>query len=1474
MFSAMLALMFFSPMPLKAQINLTITKSNNAPNPVPSGQPFTYTITYSWSGGAPGTLYIVDNVPAALDVLSTLPGAPVATISGNQVTFVLTGLTMSSGSGTVQINARFKPGVTCGGVQACNRAGISTQPDGEFVYSNSNCVISAEPVNRWTLVKELIAGCAVDDEIIFRIRISAPSGNNIGGVNLNVQSLIDILPPNAQLMSVTVSWNSFSGSNPYTLNGPSTLYVNSYPVWYIGYVKVKYPSGYFSSGQTVANIVNFTFTTPCDNQPQTWSDTATVELCDGVSQGNISKWLALNMYFPNNPVWSPVWTPGCCGTYRLYYHNTGTLAQPGFVMEDDIPGEVDVNTIKTNVPAGNLPVTVDVYCWSGGVCSATPCTTVTYNSAGLKTLSGLPPNVCKVKWTYSGSIAVNQYLSNYIDVCVRSTNFMNGNPVTVGQNVTNTMSVSANNLSQLTVNHTKVIDSTQPKVVATKLFVGGCNPPCSINPNGPFQPGDTVRFRMAVANIGNADALNCTITDNLPSGLSYVGNETYYFGSYNYMLNMYNPPCCSLTTTVPSQIGGSINTPSPGDTNLTWTFPVLPGSCDGSVDYFIIEFDVVISSDPPALPGQYQNTFDINGSNFNNVTSNVAYLTVNQTAQLQAKKEVRRINADGTSTAWASSATVPVGNTGEYLITVKNTGNTPLSNLCVLDIMPWVGDINVLPPYNPRNSAFDLPYNPTSGALTVTPSGFQDYYNSLSLIQTKNPTRSTECGGFCGVSDPSGAVTGTFNTSAAQTYSLKVSANTGVNLAPGGVLNVVIPFTVPQQAQPQMSACNSFGVQAEPSGMPNVCLSVESNNACVVAAEPEPCIEYGEYRMECVGFDSTGQSIFNFNFTITNTTGISTSLMITPSNGTIINYSPTSIPNNVPTTVSGTFITSDTTGVACFQIILISGNDKPVCDTTICFDYKLCEDPCPCPFDIRIDKQQASQASGNQVFVGNLFSVSGSVLQVRATVVSATVTQFCWWGGSSSYTTSGTFVSANTPPLQTQGIGTSELTFTDFTCPQVMNQPFNFYLNIPNAPSKWCYQKVKVCIRYTITDCKCNTCDTLVCYEFNRKWMPIIITHPDIVIGKKRKITKDDEDQAQLSDKPFLEMTMESKTRGTLSVNNPAEDEYTAAMTIYAVSIKAAPGISVKSVTPSLRSWNSGVPTNKGMTATGILQPGNSIDFTVEFENQAMFKQWLNDITIDYMVENVPDTLSGTLQIKSRAPGAENGDMFTQDFDNSATSARAKTFALRFDAYNLSSDSIAKVILRVKQGMIIAVGPQLNQGDAVLSGYYAANGQWRLLSATPDENLAMMTPIPPGMSIQPVFITIVNDDEQKAEIEFETYTSDDDLVSKGTVTIETPVTGVEGNGIIDAVISLSEAIPNPARNSVLIKFKLMNDEPHLSLTVTDARGAVVKTLLSNASYSAGEHEIIFDTSKLTNGVYYYTLTTSSSTQTRRVVIMK
>jgi uncharacterized repeat protein (TIGR01451 family) len=1451
-----------------SQVSLTVTKSNNAPNPIPSGQPFTYTIVYSWSGGAPGTLYIVDNVPAGLDVISALPTSPISSIVGNQVTFALSGLTLPSGSGTIQINAMFKPGVTCGGAKICNKAAITTNLNsGTFVWSNDDCVTAAVPTNKWTFEKELVSGCALDDEVVFRIKIINPWGGDIGGLNLTNINLYDIVPPGAIILGIYGNWNGISGT--LLTGGPTSIGVSPWYTWYTVYVKLKFPSGPFTVGQTVINKSNITFTTPCSTQPVTWTDTAKVVLCNGIYSGSISKWLSLNMYFPSNPSWYPVFSPGCCGSYTLWYSNNGTLAQSNYVMTDILPTKVDVNTINTSVPTGDT-VKVDVYCWSGTSCGTTPCTTVTYTTAGFQSMTGLPANICKITWTYTKPIAVSQTLYNTLNVCVRTTDFSNGSPVLVGQNIVNTLQASATSLPTMTVTHTKVVDVVQPKVITTKMFIGDCNNACQVTPGGPFQPGDTVRFRIAVANIGSANATTCVIKDTLPAGLTYVGNPTYYYNTFNWMAYIYNPPCCSLSVAVPSQIGGTLTTPIAGQTNLQWTFPLLPSRCDGLVEYFMIDFDVKISDSPPAPPGQYVNTFTFSASNVPNTLSNPAYLTVNATAQIQAIKEVK---AQGSSSPWSNSASALPGGMAGFRLSVVNTGNTALTNLCLLDIMPFVGDIKVLPAYSPRNSQYDLPYDPTNGLISISPVGFSSTYNTLGLNPSKNPTRTTECGGFCGSTDPIGAVLGNFTGAAAQTYSFKVNANAAINLAPGGTLSVLVPVKTPVGQKPQMSACNSFAVQAKPLGMPSVCLKAESNNACLTIDEPKPCFRFDQIVLNCIGLNSAGGWVYQLQTNLTNLNAQPGNITITSSTGTVTNVSPTFLPSGVPTAITATYNPSSSNPLVCFTIVLTTQNGEKLCDTTICLDAKPCPNPCPCPFTIGIKENHAVQSSGNQIWLNNFISVIGApVMKVKATLINATVTQVCFNGSSTTYTPAATINWGSWNPITAVGLGTNEVTWTNMLCPDLINKPLALILNIPNAPGKGCYQKVKFCIRYTITDCKCNTCDTVVCFEVIRKWMPIILPGDNKKYDGKNSIDKSDYPDQLAIEPEFASIKMSSETKGTLTINNPAEDETTMGVNLTSIALQPSLGVGIKSFIPNSSDWSSGSLGENGMVSSGLLTPGKSLNFEIEFDNPALFKTWECTLNMMFTINGIEDTLSGATLLRVRTPGVAGGDAVLSDFSENDLIRTAKTYALRLITSNTASDSISKLILRVKDGSVLAVGPQTNDQEVSLSGYREASGEFSLLSSAPDGNVAMISPIPVNRNIGPVFLTLVSKNPQLAVIEFETRNSYDEVVSTGSITFDNPIQGVNGDQNSGSIF-LSEAVPNPTNSSTIIKFTLPKDESKVIITIADGHGVVQKKLY-DGSLSQGDHEVDFSPYGMSNGIYYYTIQTSNESLTRKVVVLK
>jgi uncharacterized repeat protein (TIGR01451 family) len=1012
--SILAVLLFACVQSLQAQgtITLTLSKAHNAPSPVPSGQPFTYTLAYSWSGGAPGTLTIRDTVDAQLDVISTLPAS---VISGNIVTFTLTGLTASAGAGTVQINVRFKPGVTCNGARACNTAWIALTPQDKGTSSNNVCA-TASAQNKWTFEKALFAGCAVDNDVIFRVCIMNPSGGDIGGLNLTNITLTDVVPAGATVTGVSGNWTSFtqSGSNVTLGGGPSTLPVSPWNAWYCVYLHVTFPSPTFSQGQTVVNTSTLSYKTPCDTSKfGTYTDTARVTLCAASSTGSLWKGLSINLYFPSNPYYYPSFSPGCCGTYSLWYTNTGNVAQSGYVMEDILPTTLDVTSIVTNVPTGNTPVTLSVYCWSGGTCSATPCTTVTYNTAGTQTLTSLPANVCKVRWSYSGSIAIAASLSNSLNVCVRTASFAPPfTAVTSGQNIVNTVTAQATGLAMLTATHTKPVDSLRPKILASKFFMGSCGPSCSPQTAGPFIPGQIVRWRMAVANVGNVNASPCTITDLLPSGLTYVGSPTYYYGTFNWMASQYNPPCCSLTTTVPSQIGGTITTPTVGDTSLTWSFPTLPFRCDGVVDYLVIEFDVKIGDNPPMPPGQYNNTFTFSAGNLPTpVTSNPATLTVNAIAQLTILKEVR---PKGSSGAFSSSATVPAGGQAEFRLRLKNTGNLALTNICLLDIMPHLSDIMILPGYAPRNSLFDMPI--TSGASVVAPGGYTVGYNSSA--NTRNPQRTTVCSGFCGVVDPGSGVgfgpvtAGSYGAYSGSTFSFTASGGS-TQLAPGGTLDIFVTATVPTSAPVGRNACNSFAVQATPVST-TTCLSTQSVPACVTVGEQQSgdcdhlwleghldsCCTYKVILSNALG----GVSSLQYNVlpvgSSTTPSGVIQSIQTAP-------CLPTSTsPTNIAGTTSGTLnfnpactqasplqlgieaASTTASGQICIELIAVinKGNEKITCRDTICFRC----DPAP---KVRCDSMsvkpfpyQDLDLSGRTFTVYNLKVPASPICSVKVVV--------------------------------------------------------------------------------------------------------------------------------------------------------------------------------------------------------------------------------------------------------------------------------------------------------------------------------------------------------------------------------------------------------------------------------------------------------------------------------------------------------
>jgi uncharacterized repeat protein (TIGR01451 family) len=836
---------------LRAQtVSLTKTVEPSS-GPIASGEPFVYTLAYSWSGGAPGTLVIVDPLPSTLQYVSGTPVPGSVTVlhdpQSNTVTFKITGTDLSqpSGGGTVQITVRFPQGSTCDGARAVNRASIRIGSASDSTWSNE-VVTTASAVNKWTFRKEVFQRCTADSTVIYRLKFVNPGG--YGLLDLQNVAINEVLPSGASIVAVTPAPWTFSGTT--ITRTPSTLAATHYANWEVIYVTVKYPRPQFAAGQMVRNSAIATFKLPCNRDYERTVASDSSQLCDEPLSGKaaLAKGLILDVNFPWNPSYWPKLVPDCCAKYVLAYSNAGNVPHTGLSLTDDVPPEIDVHGFYTTIPSGSS-ATVTIWRWVSGSCTADP--PITVNQSGPGSIpSGAP--VCKIVWSYSGSVAPGSGWYNYVDFCVRKQRFTDNTPVLSGESIVNTLSASASSTAgpvSQSVTHTKIVDDLGPKLVLTKQFLGRCDEN-GANPNGPFYPGDVVRYRIAIANLGNAAASNLTITDQLPQYLTFVGASSYDYGPHTAPVTANDPLCASSAMgPVPdAPMSAPTTSPADGDQALTWTFANMPGTCSGTPQFLVIDFFVKISADPPAPYGQYDNAFTVTASNLpGSQTSPTVTFVVNRIVAYTARKEVR---VSGSGSEFSSSGEIPQGETAEFRLTITNTGNATLQDLCLLDIMPHVGDIQVIhtsPTYPTRGSALDLPL---SGAITISQSGYDAGY-VMPLAASGQPDRLAFCDGYCspisGVVNPINpmVLATTTTTAFAPTFSFGVQAQSGVKLQPGETIEILATAVVPDTATVGSSACNSFAVRlADEKG---VCMRTEASS-CIVVSEPPSdlggCIDF------------------------------------------------------------------------------------------------------------------------------------------------------------------------------------------------------------------------------------------------------------------------------------------------------------------------------------------------------------------------------------------------------------------------------------------------------------------------------------------------------------------------------------------------------------------------------------------------------------------------------------------------------
>ena len=213
-----------------------------------------------------------------------------------------------------------------------------------------------------------------------------------------------------------------------------------------------------------------------------------------------------------------------------------------------------------------------------------------------------------------------------------------------------------------------------------------------------------------------------------------------------------------------------------------------------------------------------------------------------------------------------------------------------------------------------------------------------------------------------------------------------------------------------------------------------------------------------------------------------------------PQSGVTYTWSAT---NGTPAPVTGTCTSIQWSSGS--GIVAVTATNAAGCKVTKRFEVLPCNPHNPCcevP-SFKVVSWQVQLVSGNYVFTPVL-STSVPVKRVVVDLISANITY-----ASSACGTPHTYppgisaalstVPPTTPPLNPWQpvINSSEAVWSSTTAVPLTNVGFPMNLILP--PHGSCNDTIHFCVKYSVTDANCRTCEIVQCYDYTRPWG---IDHP------------------------------------------------------------------------------------------------------------------------------------------------------------------------------------------------------------------------------------------------------------------------------------------------------------------------------------------------------------------------------------------
>lgn len=826
-----------------AACDWTVTKSIQGGGTPVIGENTTYVIEVC-EGGGDGSLNLnsatlVDNLPAGVNFVSASDGG---TESGGLVTWNMGALTYDN-CYTRTVTVNFPSGTFSDGENVDNVASLSGECVGEVSGALDDFTLThivADPVVEVELLKELSSG--TETKVVGEILTYDISASNTGDFDLDNFIVTDAIPVQMDLKTVSTgrynntpltihlryqtnlngTWTSWTGS-PFTGETESDLPVSDLGLAANEYItNLQWDFGTMPAGTIAESAIDLKgiLISP-DNAGGTLSPGDTFTNTAVLSYDYNSATTTVQddvMVTIDTPDPAEVWLEkgaryndrviGQEFDYYVHPANTGGTPFTNFVMIDTLPAAMLLTKTEsggwTDSPFTEVYVRYQTNLNNGtwidwaGPFEGHEDAQLSVGALGLA--SG--EYVTMVQWDF-GDVPVG-FDSNGDRPRVTGTLLgtdHDGNVVNVGDVIENCVFLSGE--SGGTTYTERQCASTTVAPPEADL-----DPGKTVLTSAPYYPGDTVIFRLSIENnsTGTNIASNPTVMDLLPEGLEYVPNSwtldengtgvpapNFYFET-NY--NATGRTLLRWDWTGAAAFDFQIGDNAFIDFKVAIYRSVVAGDIDNRL-YMICENDYECNE--KSEPDIYD--LDDDGD----TTEELCYDNVDATleipslAALESEKLVKGELDDDYSKYPANGITTP-GGLADYQLFVRNVGTVPMTDIIVIDILPFIGDKGVLD-LNDRLSE----WRPNLVGAVDAPSGVTVYYSTEG-----NPCRDEFTPGTpADCNAPNWTTALPQNVTSVQ--SLKFDFGTTI-ISPGDELLLEWPMRAPANAPYQGEiAWNSFG---------------------------------------------------------------------------------------------------------------------------------------------------------------------------------------------------------------------------------------------------------------------------------------------------------------------------------------------------------------------------------------------------------------------------------------------------------------------------------------------------------------------------------------------------------------------------------------------------------------------------------------------------------------------------------------